>query len=722
MPSTPGAWRARLPFIAAAAIFVLALVVYLLTLMPTVGPVDSGELILAAAEPGVAHPPGFPIYVLIGHLFSRLPLGSVAQRLNVMSAVFAALAVAGLFAVVWMAANPHSRLPGVHRFEHLAPSTQRGKVPATHEAKKAKRREARAAARAPRSLTHALGAKLQAADLPPALALIPAGVAALAWAFARGFWSYATVAEVYSLHLALLIGALIFLLRWRNANQRTRTMEREATNLYSAAFLYGLSLSNHHVTSLLLAPAFLLLVLMTAGERVFKSRVTAVAIAALVIGLLPYLYLPIRAAQNPVLNWDNPQTLTRFWWHVTAKWQIGQIQTNLLTDPRALLRSLSENALQPALVEFTPLGIVVAAVGVWSLWQRDRRLLAFIVAAIVVSVGYGTIYGVTEPAAYFLTTFMFTAWLIGEGARGLLALAGEQPARQAAAAFVACAVPILAFGFNYRISDRSREWLVYDYAKNTLAGMAENGVLFSPDWEVQFAPLLYLHHVEGERPDVLLIDSQLLRRSWYYEHLEAQAPALMAAARTEVDAFRTQLDLFEHGLPYDPNRIQAAFEAMINALVAHALAQGRPVYLAQEVDSAISPAANQNVVAPGLQRVPQGLSFRLYADQEAHAEPAPDLNLRGLDDEASARPEFLANVRRRYTAMFANRGVYLARHNRHEEAVAAFQQTILVDPTFETAYLEAGKSLEALGRQAEADAYYAQARALAARQSAELGP
>ncbi|HEY6332560.1 MAG TPA: DUF2723 domain-containing protein, partial [Blastocatellia bacterium] len=73
-------------------VFGLSLVVYLKTLAPTVTLVDSGELIVAARWLGVAHPPGFPLYVLLAHLATLLPFGNVAQRVNFASAFFAAIA------------------------------------------------------------------------------------------------------------------------------------------------------------------------------------------------------------------------------------------------------------------------------------------------------------------------------------------------------------------------------------------------------------------------------------------------------------------------------------------------------------------------------------------------------------------------------------------------------------------------------------------------------
>jgi hypothetical protein len=76
----------------AAAVFLAALGVYGWTVAPTVTLVDSGELITAARTLGVAHPPGFPLYVLLAHLASIVPIGSIAARVNFASALFGACA------------------------------------------------------------------------------------------------------------------------------------------------------------------------------------------------------------------------------------------------------------------------------------------------------------------------------------------------------------------------------------------------------------------------------------------------------------------------------------------------------------------------------------------------------------------------------------------------------------------------------------------------------
>ena len=70
-----------------------AFVVYVLTLMPGVSVGDWAEMQKAPPALDIAHPTGYPTYVLLGKLWSFLPIGSVAFRMNLLSAVYAAVAV-----------------------------------------------------------------------------------------------------------------------------------------------------------------------------------------------------------------------------------------------------------------------------------------------------------------------------------------------------------------------------------------------------------------------------------------------------------------------------------------------------------------------------------------------------------------------------------------------------------------------------------------------------
>lgn len=89
----------------AAALFLL----YALTAPRTVALEDDGLFILSSYFLGVEHPPGYPLFTLIGHLFSRLPVGSVAYRVHLASALFGGLSCGAL----WLCARSlvRGRLP-----------------------------------------------------------------------------------------------------------------------------------------------------------------------------------------------------------------------------------------------------------------------------------------------------------------------------------------------------------------------------------------------------------------------------------------------------------------------------------------------------------------------------------------------------------------------------------------------------------------------------------
>ncbi len=81
----------RRDFIYPLLSFIVPFVVYVITIAPSVYFIDSGELGAAASNLNIAHPTGYPLFTLIGNLFSKLPFGSKIFNLNLMSAVFGAL-------------------------------------------------------------------------------------------------------------------------------------------------------------------------------------------------------------------------------------------------------------------------------------------------------------------------------------------------------------------------------------------------------------------------------------------------------------------------------------------------------------------------------------------------------------------------------------------------------------------------------------------------------
>ncbi len=617
----------------AAVVAITAFYVYFRTLAPTVTLVDSGELVLAAQDLGVAHPPGTPLYVLLAHLATLLPWGSVAARVAGASAVFAALA-AGLVVLVVREA-----LLAV-----FAPSGKAG---------------------------DSSGVGAWAAFVPPA-------VPALCFAFSRSLWSYATVAEVYTLNALLILGVLFLLLRWsRLGGDRW---------LYGAAALFGLATGVHHVTVLLTLPALAVLVSRASGADFLESRRLWIAAAVATAALIAvYAYLPLAAAHRPVFAWGNPLTLERIVWHVTGR----QYQSYFEASSEALAREVGA-FLRMAARQFgppwLPLLLVLAFLGSLHLWRRDRKMALALTLLLAVNLAFGVTYVIGEDKdAYYLPSYLALCLAAGFGAQAVLAQVG----RRAYVAAVLALLPALPLAANAAYADRSRYFIAEDYVANALAGVAPGGMLLTGDWQL-YAPLLYFREVEARRRDVVSMDIQLLRRSWYFDYLERQYPRTMAATRPQVDAFVEDLVAWEHdpGLyarsPDLTRRISGRFGAMLEAFVdTH---EGTVYATRDAVLPGLAPDPEvPRALAKGRTLVPHGLVFELARDPSGRTPQVVRLETRGLFDGSirfEADDVVSLKVKPTYLAMIASRGAYLEAAGDHAGAAAAFEEALAKDPGF----------------------------------------
>lgn len=95
------------PWIVTAAVTGLAGTLYFLTAARDIVVGDSPELITAAATLGVAHPPGYPLFTILGHLFTLLPFGSIPFRINLLSVICNAVAVGITYLIGWRLTKSH---------------------------------------------------------------------------------------------------------------------------------------------------------------------------------------------------------------------------------------------------------------------------------------------------------------------------------------------------------------------------------------------------------------------------------------------------------------------------------------------------------------------------------------------------------------------------------------------------------------------------------------
>jgi hypothetical protein len=430
--------------------------VYLLTLAPAVQGFDSAELTVGARALGFVHAPGYPLYMLLGHAFAWLPLGDVGQRLNLMSALFASLTVLVLFQIVVQGSGE------------------------------------------------------------PSIAL----PAVLLFATTPLFWSQALRAEVYTLHLALMVGTLYL---WRRAHEANRPA------WYAGCFLLlGLGLGNHPTTVLLWASLAIAWIWETGPFRRMGMLGTAGGIG--VAGLL-YLYFPLRSLGSPAIDYVTPyfhvdlSSLSGLWWLASAQMFRHEVYW-VGSWLRAAQEALRFGSL--LLTGYLGVGGILGLWGWWRLRKKDclwNRLLTIYFVANVVAFAF---YHVADKAVMFVPAFAVWAIWVASGIQALVAWLGRQLPNWSGRAvrFSVSALLLVAVGAgmaaNWQSVSLHGDRRALDFASQLLAN-AEPSALVVNGWATA-SVLDYLQLVEGRRPDV-----QSFNLDFYNLGLQVRYGSLLSA-------------------------------------------------------------------------------------------------------------------------------------------------------------------------------------------------
>lgn len=493
---------------AAALAFAAFLPIGIATMNRSIGYMDRGELAGVASTWGIAHPTGYPTLMLIaGALVHLVPLRPVLV-LNVFAVVLVALGTA--------------------------------------------------------CLTLLMDQVL--ARLRPALDSRPRAMLALASALVTSFsvtwWEQANGFEVYPLHCVLMPLVVWLALRWIEAAASPDGLRSRRARARGGAFAFvtGLAFTNH-LTIGLLAPGLIALACAELGTRGLARRLPGLALPFLA-GLLPYAWLPVRAAMNPVLNWGDPDTWGTFLRHVS-----GHAYRSTLTFTG--VTSLAQQARFTASYlpwDYLWVGLALVAAGAVWMARHDRRLLLFVALTVVVGVGFAVNYAVGDLIPYFLTaTFALGLFL----AAGLLFVQehwGTRPALTMGAALIA-----LNLIGHWHDCDERGNGVPEAFFRDLFTPLPPRALLFSTIWAQAESPAWYFQNVERVRDDVVLVNPDMVRARWYVEGLERRAPDLIARVPRQYARYLADLRNAEAGRPYDGRVVDAARQEFMTALALAAM-------------------------------------------------------------------------------------------------------------------------------------------------------
>jgi tetratricopeptide (TPR) repeat protein len=716
---------------AAAVVSLFALGIYLLVMGDTTPFWDAGEFIATSWILGIPHPPGTPLYVLLGRVACLVPFGTVAERVNGLSAVSAALAV--FFTVL---------------------------------------------------ATARLGRGLWAADRDGDVYSTVAGVVAgLFLAFSNTFWINAIEAEVYALSSMVMAIAVWATLRWRDAAERGES-GGDGRALLLVFYLLSLSIGIHLGTYLVL-PGIIVLVALErrhailtprdlflwcvvgpaavlawklgggTGIWVFLGIVTAILLAltqrrafvmALILlfalGVSVHLYLLIRSQHDPMINEAAPKTWDALWDVLARKqyppanilerrgpflFQIDRLYLHYLRQQFALAMEMG------VLGRVLPLAIGILG-GVVLLARRPRdgamMLTHFGVMSLVLilylnlsgtfnqATGRWEIGEVRERDYFFVPSFQIFAMWIGIGAMALLAdslrsARRRRPQLLAAGAAAAVLLSLMPLRASFATHDRRGDYVARDYGYNIINFLEPDAILFTNGDNDTF-PLWYLQEVEGLRKDVRVVCLSLLNTGWYIKQLRDLEPKVpIAWTDAEIDSLKVAIHPRDGMVTvhadgtYEPGTIKDAGVRHIVQVNAYK----RPVYFAVTVPDRVGFDRQLSF---------EGMAFRMHPEppeltldfDKAFANAFGNYMYRGvlLPDGTRDRRvrldetgEYLIH---NYVIHFAELAFELERRGRPEEALPLLTRCEAIAPGRVDVDILRGVLLEDLGRSAAAESVF----------------
>ena len=352
---------------------------------------------------------------------------------------------------------------------------------------------------------------------------VAAAVGALALALCPLFWSQAVIAEVYTLNALFIALIVSVLLLWRD--------RQDDRYLLLAALLMGLSLT-HHLTSGLLIPAGLAFVLLVDRKKLRRTRLLVKGFGLFLVGLLPYLYLPIRAAMEAPLNEADPSSPGRFLLLVTGGSYLLKLLTDLETGAPPSsdeVPSRSQPILQDVADRLTIYGdylyaqfpillMLAGLLGALYLVRTDRPAALLLGVAFFGWLVHALTYGVEDYYVFLIPAYVILSLFVAAGVsvilRRVTALVGRFVGSPAAGAALIAAVCVLALAVplsgargSYAAEDMSGE----DFGRRTIEAVAE-GVAPGATVLHHRSSLWYMVLVEERRRDLTLVDP--FKTSW----------------------------------------------------------------------------------------------------------------------------------------------------------------------------------------------------------------
>ncbi|MFH1626170.1 MAG: DUF2723 domain-containing protein [Pseudomonadota bacterium] len=460
-------------------LFLATFLIYLTIVPPSILLPDSPEFVSCALSFGIAHPPGYSFYSLLGRVFTFLPIGNLAWRMNLMSSLFASLTVVAIYVLM-------TRVLQV-----------------TFAKKEIRGEEVRSV--------------LWKARIYKSSSLI----VSLIFAFSHSFLPYAINTEVYSINCFLLAITLLFIILYISPEERMGTRnalfvgcEKRQRHLYIISLLTGFLLAFHTVN--LIYAAVFACVMVAAARRIsdrkgLRIKQLLLATSFFLIGLSILFYLPIRSMTHPFINIGDSATWGDFLKTITGKVYIGEL--SLFSIPYKERAYNLLYSIKSIVYEYTVPLMIIGLVGIYLLLRRRIGILSIFLLVAIANVLFfanynlGASRGEAFPCQLFLPLYMVFSVFLSVGLAGIVIWTISNKGWSTVTKLSSLSlilILLLRFPFyqNYEIGDSSEDRYFYEFGKMRIETFEPNSIFLCTNRKNSLFFLWYFNLVENRRLDI----------------------------------------------------------------------------------------------------------------------------------------------------------------------------------------------------------------------------
>jgi len=550
-------------------IFLVSFLTYLRTMAPTVSFWDCGEFIACSYILGIPHPPGTPLFVLIGRLSTLIPwFKEIAARMNFLSVLGSSFTIALTYLLIVKLFNRWTKEEGY--WWRVAK-------------------------------------------------YVGGVVGSLFMGFGLTYWSNSVETEVYSLAMFLMVLLVYLTILWSEKKGTPKGDRILVLISYLALLSIGV-----HMTSFLVMPAIFLFVILEDKSKLkdFRFWMAGLVLGLVMMALVPFLvmmglwlvlslimfsvrldyrwylslalvlvgligfsvhaYIPVRSSLDPAIDENDPDDWASIKYFLERKqygqqsmisrmfYRRGSWEHQFGVYPNMGFWGFFREQYMDKSLWFLPL--LLGAFGIYSQFSKRRKDGAFFLILLLLSTVGLTLYmnfadgtrydpqtgelirlEVRERDYFWTPGFMFFAMLMGLGVGGLIGKFGEflDKIKSPKLIFKACGyvlvlvllfLPSLAFdqGFNSP-NNRRGNFIPYDYSYNLLMSCDKDGIMFTNGDNDTF-PLWFLQEVEKIRKDVRIINLSLLNTDWYILQLKNHMKVPIDLSDEEIKWTKVRLD------------------------------------------------------------------------------------------------------------------------------------------------------------------------------------